>query len=137
MEYEYIEIDANDPEYPLCQCDDCGYVGRDWSEPSDGSNRMLEDEADVLCPKCHSWMYFCIPEPEETVVLDLQESAEFDREQAIEYLSQCDYDYIINGHEGGLELLWSYLGDGFKGYQNFTDEELQTEVAQRKEMAHS
>ena len=66
-----------------------------------------------------------------------EESTEFDREQAIEYLSQCDYDYIINGHEGGLELLWSYLGDGFKGYQNFTDEELKTEVAQRKEMTRS
>jgi len=62
---------------------------------------------------------------------------EFDREQAIEYLSQSDYDYIINGHEGGLELLWSYLEVGFKGYQSFTDEELKTEVAQRKEMANS
>jgi hypothetical protein len=31
----------------------------------------------------------------------------------------------------GLELLRTYLEDGFKGYGNFTDEELVAEVKER------
>lgn len=56
------------------------------------------------------------------------------REEQIEFLMQSDFDYI-QGEIGGLELLWSYLQFGFKGYENFTDAELTVEVAQRQEMA--
>lgn len=58
----------------------------------------------------------------------------FDREEAIDYLTKSDFDYIMNNDAGGLELLWTYLEDGFKGYGNFSDEELVMEVEQRKEM---
>jgi hypothetical protein len=36
--------------------------------------------------------------------------------------------------DGGMELLDSYLRDGFKGYDAYTQEELIVEYAQRKEM---
>jgi hypothetical protein len=55
------------------------------------------------------------------------------REAQIDYLSKSDFDYIMNT-DGGLELLWSYLENGFKGYGNFSDEELKMEIEQRKEM---
>jgi hypothetical protein len=55
------------------------------------------------------------------------------RDEMIEYLSDSDYDYIMQT-DGGIELLRSYIEDGFKGYSNFTDAELKTEVEQRKEM---
>jgi hypothetical protein len=58
----------------------------------------------------------------------------FDREEAIDYLSESDFQYIMSGDGCGLELLRTYLEDGFKGYGNFTDEELIAEVAQHKEM---
>jgi hypothetical protein len=60
-----------------------------------------------------------------------------DREAMIDYLSDSDFDYIQNGSGGGLELLRSYIEDGFKGYGNFTDEELVAEVSQRKEMENA
>jgi hypothetical protein len=60
-----------------------------------------------------------------------------DREEMIDYLSDSDFDYIQNGSGGGLELLRSYIEDGFKGYGNFTDEELVAEVSQRKEMENA
>ena len=60
----------------------------------------------------------------------------FHREAAIDYLTQSDFDYIMNT-EGGLELLWTYLEDGFTGYGNFSDEELVAEVEQRKEMENA
>jgi hypothetical protein len=56
-----------------------------------------------------------------------------DREAMIEFLSNSDYDYIMQT-DGGVELLRSYIEDGFKGYSNFTDAELKLEVEQRKEM---
>jgi hypothetical protein len=56
-----------------------------------------------------------------------------DREAMIEFLSNSDYDYIMQT-DGGIELLRSYIEDGFKGYSNFTDAELKLEVEQRKEM---
>jgi hypothetical protein len=62
------------------------------------------------------------------------EAKAFDREEAIDYLSDNDFDYIQEGSGGGLELLRSYLEDGFKGYGNFTDEELVAEIKQRKWM---
>lgn len=55
------------------------------------------------------------------------------REEMVDYLCQSDYNYILET-EGGLELLGSYLEFGFKGYANFTDEELRVEVLQRQEM---
>lgn len=58
----------------------------------------------------------------------------FDREEAIDYLTWSDFQYIINGDDLGLDLLRTYLEDGFKGYENFTDEELIAEVAQHREM---
>jgi hypothetical protein len=54
----------------------------------------------------------------------------------VEYLSNSDYDYIMQT-DGGVELLRSYIEDGFKGYSNYTDEELKLEVAQRKEMENA
>jgi hypothetical protein len=56
-----------------------------------------------------------------------------DREELVSYLADSDYDYIMN-EDGGLELLDSYLRQGFKGYDNFTDIELITEYKQREEM---
>jgi hypothetical protein len=56
----------------------------------------------------------------------------------VEYLADSDYDYIIHSRDGGgLELLDSYLRNGFKGYEAYTDEELTAEVAQRKEMENA
>jgi len=56
-----------------------------------------------------------------------------DRDAMIEFLVDSDFQYIMHS-DGGLELLDSYLGFGFKGYQNFTLDELRYEVAQREEM---
>jgi hypothetical protein len=59
-----------------------------------------------------------------------------DRDEIIEYLIDSDFKYIMEC-DGGPELLDSYLGLGFKGYRNFTDEELAAEYAQRKEMENA
>lgn len=56
------------------------------------------------------------------------------REQMVEFLIDSDYAYIMDNDGGGLELLDSYLRNGFKGYEAYTEEELIAEVAQRKEM---
>jgi hypothetical protein len=58
------------------------------------------------------------------------------RDEMVEYLSNSDYDYIMQT-DGGVELLRSYIEDGFKGYSNYTDEELKLEVEQRKEMENA
>ena len=52
------------------------------------------------------------------------------RDEMIDYLIDSDFKYIMEGD--GLELLNSYLEFGFKGYVNFTDEELAAEVKERK-----
>jgi len=57
-----------------------------------------------------------------------------DREVAIEYLCERDFDFINEGDGAGLELLDSILKDGFKGYGNYTDRELNEAIAERKEM---
>ena len=57
-----------------------------------------------------------------------------DREEAIQYLCQKDFEYINSSDGAGLELLDSILADGFKGYGNYTDEELNSAVMERKEM---
>ncbi len=59
-----------------------------------------------------------------------------DREEMIDYLIDSDFRYIMDC-ANGPELLDSYLGFGFKGYRNFTDDELRHEVAQRKEMENA
>lgn len=56
------------------------------------------------------------------------------REEAIQYLCQKDFEYINSSDGAGLELLDSILADGFKGYGNYTDEELNSAVMERKEM---
>ena len=57
-----------------------------------------------------------------------------DRENAIEYLCEKDFAFINEGDGAGLELLDSILQDGFRGYGNYTDEELNSAVMERKEM---
>jgi hypothetical protein len=59
---------------------------------------------------------------------------EADREVAIEYLCERDFDFINESNGAGLELLDSILKDGFKGYGNYTDRELNEAIAERKEM---
>jgi hypothetical protein len=60
---------------------------------------------------------------------------EMTRDEAIKYLVQKDFDFITDELDNlGEELLYSYLEDGFKGYWNFTDEELEDEVKQRREL---
>ena len=59
---------------------------------------------------------------------------EADREVAIEWLVDKDFDYITYSDGGGLELLRSILDSGFKGYGNYTDRELNEAIAERKEM---
>jgi len=57
-----------------------------------------------------------------------------DREVAIQWLCQKDFEFINEGDGPGLELLDSILADGFKGYGNYTDRELNEAIAERKEM---
>ena len=49
--------------------------------------------------------------------------------KAIDTLVADDYDSIINGSYG--EMLESILIHGFKGYSNYTDEELMNELMER------
>ena len=57
-----------------------------------------------------------------------------DREVAIQWLAQKDFEFINGGDGAGLELLDSILVNGFKGYGNYTDQELNDAIAERKEM---
>ena len=59
---------------------------------------------------------------------------EADREVAIKWLVDKDFDYITYSDGGGLELLRSILDSGFKGYGNYTDRQLNDAIAERKEM---
>jgi len=59
---------------------------------------------------------------------------EADREAAIQWLCQKDFEFINEGDGAGLELLDSILENGFKGYGNYTDRELNEAIAERKEM---
>ena len=58
------------------------------------------------------------------------------REEMVNYLIDSDFRYIMEC-PNGPELLDSYLGYGFKGYQNLTDAELIAEVTQRKEITNA
>ncbi len=57
-----------------------------------------------------------------------------DREVAIKWLVDKDFDYITYSDGGGLELLRSILDSGFRGYGNYTDRQLNEAIAERKEM---
>jgi hypothetical protein len=57
----------------------------------------------------------------------------FNRDEAEQFLVDEDFDYIMQT-DNGLELLRDYLLLGFKGYANFTDAELVSEVKERKAM---
>ncbi len=57
-----------------------------------------------------------------------------DREAAIRWLCQKDFEFITEGDGAGLELLDSILDSGFKGYGNYTDKELTDAIVERKEM---
>ena len=59
-----------------------------------------------------------------------------DREEMIDYLIDSDFKYIMEC-ANGPELLDSYLGFGFKGYRNFTGDELRYEVREREEMTNA
>lgn len=51
------------------------------------------------------------------------------REKAIECLINDDIDSFING--GYTDSIWYILAEGFKGYNNFTDVELESELVER------
>ena len=57
----------------------------------------------------------------------------FNRDEAEQFLVDDDFDYIMQT-DNGLELLRDYLLIGFKGYSNFTDAELVSEIKERKQM---
>jgi hypothetical protein len=57
-----------------------------------------------------------------------------DREAAIRWLCQKDFEFITEGDGAGLELLDSILDSGFKGYGNYTDKELTDAIVERKQM---
>ena len=57
-----------------------------------------------------------------------------DREAAIRWLCQKDFEFINSGDGAGLELLDSILDSGFKGYGNYKDKELTEAIVERKEM---
>ena len=57
-----------------------------------------------------------------------------DREVAIQWLCQKDFEFINEGDGAGLELLDSILDSGFKGYGNYSDRELNDAIAEKKEM---
>lgn len=54
----------------------------------------------------------------------------FDRYELAEELEEQDFQYIMN-QDGGVEMLRSILAYGFKGYTNYTDEELKAEQNER------
>ncbi len=57
-----------------------------------------------------------------------------DREVAIQWLVDRDFDYITYSDGGGLELLRSILDSGFRGYGHYTDQQLMDAIAERKQM---
>ena len=56
-----------------------------------------------------------------------------DREEMVESLIDSDIDYIMaDAAQDDYSLLAAYLDTGFKGYSNFTDEELVAEIKERE-----
>lgn len=56
------------------------------------------------------------------------------RESKIKFLTDDDFEFIASMTLAGQELLETYLRDGFRGYNNFTDTELDQEIKNRKEV---
>lgn len=56
------------------------------------------------------------------------------REEMMDELEEQDFQYIMN-KDGGVEMLRSILTYGFLGYSNYTDKELELELAERKALA--
>jgi hypothetical protein len=56
------------------------------------------------------------------------------RDEKIQLLVDQDFDYIMANNDSGAELLESILNFGFKGYSDFTDAELDAEIAERSWM---
>ncbi len=52
------------------------------------------------------------------------------REEMQEELEEQDFQYIMH-KDGGVEMLRTMLFYGFVGYSNYTDEELELELAER------
>ena len=61
------------------------------------------------------------------------EAKAFDRDEAEQFLVEDDYQYIMQT-DSGLEYLRDLLLIGFKGYCDYTDEELMAELKQREAM---
>ena len=56
-----------------------------------------------------------------------------DREEMVQLLVDSDIDYIMeDAAKDDYSLLAAYLDTGFKGYNNFTDEELKAEIKERE-----
>ena len=55
----------------------------------------------------------------------------FDREKVIEELIQDDTDSMWEENDYGVTLLETYFREGFRGYSDFTDEELIQECKSR------
>jgi hypothetical protein len=55
------------------------------------------------------------------------------RDEKEQFLVDDDFDYIMQT-DNGLELLRDYLSQGFAGYWNFTDEQLDAEIKERQAM---
>jgi hypothetical protein len=54
----------------------------------------------------------------------------FDRDKAIECLTDDDINTVLHD-DYGPEYLHGILYSGFKGYQNYTDEQLMQEMTER------
>jgi hypothetical protein len=65
------------------------------------------------------------------MLVDVQEIFMFDRQKAIQELVDNDFSDIFNLGQSAGEMLESILLNGFKGYDNFTDEELIRELNER------
>ena len=48
-----MHIDSNVKNH----CEDCGYSGYVYGEY--GHSQVVEDELEVVCPRCYSQQYFC------------------------------------------------------------------------------
>ena len=56
-----------------------------------------------------------------------------DREEMVQLLVDSDIDYIMeDAKSDDYSLLAAYLDTGFKGYNNFSDEELVAEIKERE-----
>jgi hypothetical protein len=65
------------------------------------------------------------------MLVDVQEIFMFDRQKAIQELVDNDFSDIFNLGQSEGAVLESILLNGFKGYDNFTDEELIRELNER------